>query len=232
MSRPSPNALPSIEPAAEQAAHPMSGPRRRPRALRASSVSRRQSGRTTHITRPPRFPVRFSPKGNGRRPRPDTPTPNPSDPRDPPNPNPNPDRNSPNPNTNGNPSAPNAGRMQAFVRGCKEGAAIVADAAIPLADPFESAGFYDDSTPGGGASRFVADVSIGLVLTAANIRGLAELTRGATRGTTLYRIGNNPTLRIGYGPGWRGAPGGRAPRISAGQNKGTKVHWDLRVCGR
>jgi hypothetical protein len=38
----------------------MSGPRRRPRELRKSSVIRGDFDRTTHIIRPLRFPVRFT----------------------------------------------------------------------------------------------------------------------------------------------------------------------------
>ena len=44
---------------AEQAAHPKSGPRRRPLELPGSFVTSGHSGRTTHTNRPPRFPVRF-----------------------------------------------------------------------------------------------------------------------------------------------------------------------------
>jgi hypothetical protein len=46
--------------AAEQT-HPMSGPRRRPHELPRSFVIRGESGRTTHVNRPPKFPVRFKP---------------------------------------------------------------------------------------------------------------------------------------------------------------------------
>jgi len=50
---------PSTSPAAEQAAHPKSGPRRRPHELSESFVIRGDSGRTTHITRSPMNPARF-----------------------------------------------------------------------------------------------------------------------------------------------------------------------------
>jgi hypothetical protein len=49
----------STQPAAEQAAHLNSGPRRRPHELPESLVTYSQFGRTTHTNCPPRFPVRF-----------------------------------------------------------------------------------------------------------------------------------------------------------------------------
>jgi hypothetical protein len=48
-----------ILPAAEQAAHPKSGPRRRPHELPKSFRTHGDSRRTTHITRSPTEPVRF-----------------------------------------------------------------------------------------------------------------------------------------------------------------------------
>ena len=50
-----------LPPAAEQAAHPKSGPRRRPHELPGSLVTDRDSEGATHTNRPPRFSVRFSP---------------------------------------------------------------------------------------------------------------------------------------------------------------------------
>jgi hypothetical protein len=49
-------------PAAEQAAHPKSGPRRRPHELPKSFRTHGDSSRTTHITRSPTEPVRFNQK--------------------------------------------------------------------------------------------------------------------------------------------------------------------------
>jgi hypothetical protein len=60
MNKPRPNRTSRLQPAAEQAAHPNSGPRRRPRELSGSFVTHDDSGRPTHSNRPPRFPVRFS----------------------------------------------------------------------------------------------------------------------------------------------------------------------------
>jgi hypothetical protein len=51
--------MPRFQPAAEQAAHPKSGPRRRPRELPGSVVTQRDFGRTTHINCSPIFPARF-----------------------------------------------------------------------------------------------------------------------------------------------------------------------------
>ena len=50
----------SIQLAAEQAAHPTSGPRRRPHELPGSSVSHGGFGRTTHLNCSPVFPARFT----------------------------------------------------------------------------------------------------------------------------------------------------------------------------
>jgi hypothetical protein len=56
--RPSPNHAPT-GPAAEQAAHPKSGPRRRPHELPGSVVTHGDFGSTTHVNRPPIIPARF-----------------------------------------------------------------------------------------------------------------------------------------------------------------------------
>jgi hypothetical protein len=48
------------QPAAEQAAHPMSGPRRRPHKLSGSFVAQGDSERTTHVNCSPIFPARFT----------------------------------------------------------------------------------------------------------------------------------------------------------------------------
>src|SRR5580700_2314493 len=49
-----------LQPAAEQAAHPKSGPRRRPDELLGSFVTHGDFRRTTHTNCSPRFPARFS----------------------------------------------------------------------------------------------------------------------------------------------------------------------------
>jgi hypothetical protein len=54
------------QPAAEQAAHPTSGPRRRPRKLPESFVTQGDFGRTTHINCSPIFPARFRMLTRGR----------------------------------------------------------------------------------------------------------------------------------------------------------------------
>jgi hypothetical protein len=50
---------PSTSPAAEQAAHPNSGPRRRPRELPGSLVTHEDVERPTHTNCSPIFPARF-----------------------------------------------------------------------------------------------------------------------------------------------------------------------------
>jgi hypothetical protein len=50
-----------FKPAAEQAAHPKSGPRRRPHKLPGSCVTHGDFRRTTHTNCSPRIPVRFNP---------------------------------------------------------------------------------------------------------------------------------------------------------------------------
>jgi hypothetical protein len=52
-----------FQPAAEQAAHPKSGPRRRPDELLGSFVTHGDFRRTTHTNCSPRFPARFSSSG-------------------------------------------------------------------------------------------------------------------------------------------------------------------------
>ena len=56
-----------LSPAAEQAAHPKSGPRRRPHELSGSLVSEGHSGGSTHVNRSPIFPARFTAGVNLRR---------------------------------------------------------------------------------------------------------------------------------------------------------------------
>ncbi len=53
-------AMRRFPPAAEQAAHPKSGPRRRPHELSESFVTRGDPERTTHINRSPIVPARFN----------------------------------------------------------------------------------------------------------------------------------------------------------------------------
>jgi hypothetical protein len=57
--RPLPNPIHRLQPAAEQAAHPKSGPRRRPHELPRSVVTHAHFGKATHINCSPIFPVRF-----------------------------------------------------------------------------------------------------------------------------------------------------------------------------
>lgn len=160
---------------------------------------------------------------------PPTQTPNTDSPTAPPTP-PNP----PPPGPPENPEQPTT-PLRAFIKGCGEGAAIVADSAIPFVDPFEAAGFYSDETPGADISRVLADISMGLLSVAGSIRGLADLTYRAPRGSLLYRINNNQYARIGYSM-WPRTQG-RVPRISIPTFKFRQWefegrHWDLRVCGR
>ena len=91
-------------------------------------------------------------------------------------------------------------------------------------------GTDNDRTPGLSTSQFLANVSIGILEFAMGIRGAAEATNGAVRGSRLWRLNNNRYLRIGYGP-WPRTQG-RVPRISWGAEAVSKIHWDLRVCGR
>jgi hypothetical protein len=57
--RPSPNPIRRRQPAAEQAAHPNSGPRRRPHKLPGFVVTPGDFASTTHVNRSPIFPARF-----------------------------------------------------------------------------------------------------------------------------------------------------------------------------
>ena len=59
--RPSPNPIRRRQPAAEQAAHPKSGPRRRPHELPGSFVTHENLRRTTHTNCSPILPARFNP---------------------------------------------------------------------------------------------------------------------------------------------------------------------------
>lgn len=58
--RRSPNSMRRRQPAAEQAAHPLSGPRRRPHALPGSFVTHEDFRRTTHVNCSPMNPARFT----------------------------------------------------------------------------------------------------------------------------------------------------------------------------
>jgi RHS repeat-associated protein len=147
---------------------------------------------------------------------------------------------SPGPNPNPDPTGQTAQPrrpnpiLEGFVRGCGEGLAIVADTANPFGDPFESWGYYDENTPGLETSTFLATTSVLLVDLVSGVRALAWATGNrviAPRGSALYRMGNNPTARIGYGP-WPKTQG-RVPRIVIGKKVAGKKdkHIDLRICG-
>jgi RHS repeat-associated protein len=119
--------------------------------------------------------------------------------------------------------------VREFLKGCGEGAAIVADVANPFGDPFESSGYYDETTPGVSASTVLAGISIGLLEVATGTRGLAEISRMAPRGSRLWKVNNNPYLRIGYSM-WPQTQG-RIPRLVIGTGSKAR-HFDLRICGR
>jgi hypothetical protein len=114
------------------------------------------------------------------------------------------------------------GLIEAFLTGCAQGAAASIDGAIPIFDPLS--GFYDADAPGIAFSQTVGGTALQYLTGISGARTLAAATRGAARGTILYRMGNNPTLRVGYGPG--GSLGSRIPRIAIG-GTAEKAHIPL-----
>jgi RHS repeat-associated protein len=168
--------------------------------------------------------VIVGPLGRGPGPGPTPPPPGPPPPGPPP-PGPTP----PGPTPPGPPSVdPDEERtremVRGFVQGCKEGAAIVADVAIPFVDPFSD--HYGPDTPGLGTSQFLANASIGVLNSAMVIRGLANLAKYAP----FSGLNQGQSFRIG--PRRFPRTQGKVPGAVLTARDGTKMYWDLRVCRR